>query len=213
MGWLSAIFGRRNALGLDSLSSENFSSSLNDDGPVGLSVPGSSVPNARQLIMQCANQTIKLHGIPADWLKLELLTMADEAKAYFQLQITLKHWDAYLLLHSHAFELAVMNRVREQNLAVSRSMRAVLWRVAPDAGCPYEQMPPSVAWTSDAIAQRTSNPQMFKTNKPAYVAPKNWQPQDHAATVFQDTHCNEDEVDKDLAQALEHARAMRQNTP
>ena len=212
MGWLSSLFGRKNAFGADSLSSESFNSSLSDEGPVGLSVPGSSVPNARQLIMQCANQVIRSHGIPQDWLKLELLTMADEAKAYFQLQITIKHWDGDLLLHSHAFELSVMNRVREQSLPVSRSMRAVLWRVAPDAGCPYEQMPPSVAWTQDAIAQRMVNPQMFKTNKPAYVAPKNWKPEDHAATVFQDTHCIED-VDADLAQAIQEARALRQNAP
>lgn len=212
MGWLSSLFGRKNAFGADSLSSESFNSSLSDEGPVGLSVPGSSVPNARQLIMQCANHVIRSHGIPQDWLKLELLTMANEAKAYFQLQITIKHWDGYLLLHSHAFELSVMNRVREQSLPVSRSMRAVLWRVAPDAGCPYEQMPPSVAWTQDAIAQRMVNPQMFKTNKPAYVAPKNWKPEDHAATVFQDTHCIED-VDADLAQAIQEARALRQNAP
>ena len=45
----------------------------------------------------------------------------------------------------------------------------MLWRIAADAGCPYDRMPPSVAWTPDAIAQREKNGDLFKAKPRAEV--------------------------------------------
>jgi len=163
MAWLDGLFSKKNAKAMDLLPSGGL------DADDALAVPGSSVAEARDLISRAAYETLQLNGIPKEWVKFEILTLSDAAIAYFQLQVTIKHWDAYLLLHSLAFEQTVTSRLRERSLPISRALRAVLWRVAADAGCPYDRMPPSVAWTADAIAQREKNGDLFKAKPRAEV--------------------------------------------
>ena len=163
MAWLGGLFGKKNAQAMELLPSGGL------DAEDALAVPGSTVAEARDLINRAAYENLQLNGIPKEWIKFEILTLSDAAKAYFQLQVTIRHWDAYLLLHSWAFEQTVMGRVRERSLPISRALRAVLWRIAADAGCPYDRMPPSVAWTPDAIAQREKNGDLFKAKPRAEV--------------------------------------------
>jgi hypothetical protein len=164
MAWLGGLFGKKQSM--DILPSGGL------DAGEALTVSGTNASEARELINRAAYETLQLNGVPKDWVKLEILTLSDNAKAYFQLQVTLRHWDAYLLLHSWAFEQTLMGRVRERSLPVSRALRAVLWRVASDAGCPYDRMPPSVAWTPDAIKQREGNGDLLKA-KVRLELPKN----------------------------------------
>jgi len=209
MGWLGGLFGKKSAAD-DPVADFDSRPSAAGGQSDALAVVGSSVNEARDLINRCAYETLNLHGVPKDWVKLEILTLADAAKAYFQLQVTLKHWDAYLLLHSYAFEKAVVGRIRERNRMIGQALRSVLWRVDPEAGCPYEQMPPSVAWTPDAIAQRTSNPQMFKTNKPREGAVGMNTPA-HDPTQFQET-LQVNHGDHDADEALQRILEARQQT-
>jgi hypothetical protein len=207
MSWLGSLFGKKNARDMDILSSGGL------DGTDALAVPGSSVPEAREIINRAAYEVLNLNGVPKDWVKFEILTLADSAKAYFQLQVTIKHWDAYLLLHSWAFEQAVSARIIERNMAIGRALRAVLWRIAPDAGCPYEKMPPSVAWTPDAIAQRANNVDFLKAKKANPEPPKNWNPPAPTDDGFQATLQvgNHAEADEALKQILAARQAARQN--
>ena len=211
MSWLGGLFGKKNAQNMDLLPSGGLE---NTDT---LAVPGSSATEARELINRAAYEVLNLNGIPKDWVKFEILTLADSAKAYFQLQVTLKHWDPYLLLHSLAFEQAVSARIRERNQAIGRALRAVLWRTAADAGCPYEKMPPSVAWTADAIAQRQNSGDLFKAKKANPDTPKNWVSPAQTEDGFQATlqvgnHAEADEALQRILAARQQAQSDRPNS-
>jgi hypothetical protein len=151
MGWLKKFF--RDAKGIEvSSPSTNFHDL--DGHPVAISLQSADLSSARELLSNAAAQTAQAYGIPARWLSFEVVTIADNEKAYFQLQALINHWDEYLVAHTFAFERAVIKRIREENTQVARAVRAVLWRVSPEAGCPYDDMPESKAWGADAVKKR-----------------------------------------------------------
>ncbi len=151
MGWLSNIFKESNE---DEVPSPSTSFHDLDGHPVPLTLQGSDLRAARELVKSAATQTSAVYGIPAHWLTFEVVTIADDKKAYFQLQVTMQHWDDYFASHTYAFERAVLKRIRDEDLPVGRAVRAVLWRTSPDAGCPFDDLPEPQAWTSEAIKQR-----------------------------------------------------------
>ena len=125
---------------------------------------------ARELVHGAAIRTAQVYGIPPNWLSFEVVTISDEEKAFFQLQAVLSHWDDYLMAHTYAFERAVIKKIREDNVSVGRALRAVLWRVDANAGCPYDDMPDVSAWSNDAIALRGEardriNRELFKQHQ------------------------------------------------
>ncbi len=109
---------------------------------------------AIELINESATQTVKTNGLPVDWFSFETVAVKDSEKTYFQLQILMNHWDIQMCAHSYAFECAVIKCIRKKNKGIGRALRAVLWRVAPDAGCPFDEMPDPSYWDPQALAQR-----------------------------------------------------------
>ena len=151
MNWIKNIFANPAKSGLDSPST-GFDEA--DVRAVPLPLEGHDLLAARQLIHSTAVQTALDCGIPAGWLGMEVLTISGNESAYFQLQICMNQWDEYLWMHSGAMSALIVKIVRQENRAIARAMRAVLWRVAADAGCPFDEMPPPSAWAAVAMDKR-----------------------------------------------------------
>ena len=122
--------------------------------PVPLSVTARDIRAARELVRAAAVRTAAAFGIPTNWLSYEVVTISDEEKAYFQLQVSLRIWDEQLWSQSAAFEQQALKRIREDDVNVARAVRAVLFRILPDAGCPYDELSPPEAWRPDAVKAR-----------------------------------------------------------
>lgn len=153
MGWFSTLFSKSPQR--DTTSSNSTSYHDLDGSPVPLKPAAMDLRGARDLVNQAAVRTAQVHGIPSGWLTFEVMTISDANQAYFQLQVVMNIWDEHLALHGIAFQNAVIKRIRDENLEVGRALRAVLWRVAPEAGCPYDDMPPAKAWSAEAIKKRS----------------------------------------------------------
>jgi hypothetical protein len=151
MNWIKKIFAGAAKSDLNSPSTGFLEG---DDRPVALAIADNDLIAARQLIHGTAVQVALDCGIPARWLAMEVLTITGDESAYFQLQICMNQWDEYLWMHSGALSAVVVKTVRQENTAIARAMRAVLWRVGPDAGCPFDEMPPPSAWTAAALDKR-----------------------------------------------------------
>jgi hypothetical protein len=172
MGWFSNLFltPRRHAEHSNSTSYHDL-----EGGPVPLQPAAANIRSARDVVNQAAMRTAQMHGIPPGWLTFEVLTISDAKQAYFQLQVVMNIWDEYLALHSSAFQNAVIKRIRDENLEVGRAVRAVLWRVAPEAGCPYDDMPQANAWSAEAVRKRgilreRFNRELYAMSAPASMA-------------------------------------------
>ncbi len=151
MGWLSNFLKDANNADVPS---PNTGFHDQEGQPVPISLEASNLRAARELVHNAATETASVYGLPQHWLSFEVVTISDAEKAYFQLQVLMNHWDEYMAAHSYAFERAVIKRIREENVDVGRAVRAVLWRVGADAGCPYDDMPEPQAWGVDAIKDR-----------------------------------------------------------
>jgi hypothetical protein len=151
MGWLANFF--KSPAGVDAPSHSTDFHDL-EGSPVPLKPVAADLRVARELIKTAAVQTALVYGLPARWLTFEVVTISDDQNAYFQLQVVMNHWDEYLAAHCYAFERAVIKRIREENTEVCRAVRAVLWRTAADAGCPYDDMPEAQAWSAEAVKKR-----------------------------------------------------------
>ncbi|MGA8513428.1 MAG: hypothetical protein WB821_01495 [Burkholderiaceae bacterium] len=164
MSWISKLFSKSNGVELPS-NSTGFQDM--EAAPKPIRLQGTDLRAARETIHSTAMKTAKACGVPPLWLTFEVITMADSEKAYFQLQVVIQHWDEYLAAHSYAFERAVMKRLMADNKRVGRAVRAILWRTAYDAGCPYEDMPDPGSWTTEAIKKRaaaqTQTEQLLRT--------------------------------------------------
>jgi hypothetical protein len=123
--------------------------------PVPLSLDQQDVRAARELIRAAAVRTTAIFGIPANWFSYEVVTISDDEKAYFQLQVSLRIWDEQLWSQSAAYEQQVLKRIREDDVNVARAVRAVLWRVLPDAGCPHDELAGAPAWKPEAVKARS----------------------------------------------------------
>ena len=64
--------------------------------PVPLSIQHQDVQTARELVRAAAARTTSAFGIPSNWLSYEVVTISDDEKAYFQLQVSLRIWDEQL---------------------------------------------------------------------------------------------------------------------
>jgi hypothetical protein len=124
--------------------------------PVPLSVAQQDVRAARELIRNAAVRTTQLHGIPSNWLSYEVVTIADEEKAYFQLQVSMRIWDELLWSQTSAYEQQVLKQIRQEDVNVARAVRAVLWRILPDAGCPQDELSGQATWQPDAVKERSA---------------------------------------------------------
>lgn len=151
MGWLTNLFKNQNANAALSPSTDFHEL---DAQPIAVRLQGGDLRAARELVNSTAVQTALAYGIPATWLSFEVVTISDNEKAYFQLQVLMNHWDEHLASHSFAFERAVIKRIRDSDVSVGRALRAVLWRTSPDAGCPYDDMPEASTWGADAVRKR-----------------------------------------------------------
>jgi hypothetical protein len=145
-----------------------------DGKPVPLSSQGENVRIAREMVRAAAIRTAQAFGIPAQWLSYEVVTISDEEKAYFQLQVSLRFWDEQLWSQSMAFEQQVYKRIREDDVNVARAVRAVLWRVLPEAGCPYDELAEPTSWKPEAVKTRAQAYERLRreiaTPPPASVA-------------------------------------------
>jgi hypothetical protein len=168
MSWFSQLFSKpkKTKETSNSTSYHDF-----DSKPIPLLPTKSNLQNAKDIVKRAALKTVQAHGIPADWLAFEVITIADTKNAYFQLQVEIKVWDEHLVLHTLGFQNAVIKRVRDADLEVGRALRAVLWRMSPDAGCPYDEMPPAQAWAADSIRIRSIARERMNRELKAMQAP------------------------------------------
>ena len=124
--------------------------------PMPLNIERQNVKEAREVIRAAALRTASVFGIPPHWMSYEVVTISDDDKAYFQLQISLRVWDEQLWAQSGAFEQQVLKRIREGDVGVARAVRAVLWRILPDAGCPHDELSNHEAWRAETVKIRAS---------------------------------------------------------
>jgi hypothetical protein len=126
----------------------------------------SAVVNAqREALRAAVSDTLRVHGIPPLWVASEVMTVSSQGRLVFQIILTLKFWDESLPLYFPALEASYMTRIDSTNPELSEAVRSVSWRVAPEAACPYTELPNPAFWTESARQERVAIKRRVELNQ------------------------------------------------
>ncbi len=126
----------------------------------------SSVVNAqRETLRILVGDTLRDHGIPPVWVSTEVMTVSSQGRLVFQVILTLKFWEESLPLYFSALEASYMTRLDSTNPELAEAVRSVSWRIAPDAACPYADMPNPAFWTEAVRQERVAAKRRLELNQ------------------------------------------------
>jgi hypothetical protein len=108
----------------------------------------------RELVKTMYRDTIRIGGIPKNWLACEVLTMTEAGKARFHIQFVVRQWDQEFLDYLPAFQKSFIDRVQRFSPALTERIYGIAWRFSSRCGCPVLTLPPPEHWSDSARQAR-----------------------------------------------------------
>lgn len=105
----------------------------------------------REVLRVGLRDSLIRHGIPKDWVGLEIIQTHVQGKEHgLHLRLLLKHWEPRLLTHSVAFQSSVAKRVALLDPHAPEWLAGISWQFAleDEAKCP--PLPHPDTWTAQA---------------------------------------------------------------
>ena len=104
----------------------------------------------RQLVQVLLRDALRRHGIPAEWIELQMLAVTSSSRgAGMYLRLVLKHWDERLLCYLVPFENKFFADIKCFEPKASEWLHGISWQFMLDDACPYKTMPEKEFWTFD----------------------------------------------------------------
>ena len=119
--------------------------------------PASQNTTRRELLRVVLRDTLNRHGIPAAWIGADMLVATSRNReSGIHWRITIKHWDPRLMLHSVAFQQALIKRLMTFDPMAANWLMGISWQIAlaDESECP--PMPHPASWTSHREDDPTS---------------------------------------------------------
>jgi hypothetical protein len=127
-----------------------FSRQEDEDQPVTRPVTESSRnAGTRELLRNALRETLRLQGIPIDWLGCDVFASTSRGGATgFHWRLIVRHWDPRLVVHSVALEEALFSQLRALDPAAGEWLAGISWQfaLADRKACPA--MPAPHTWAT-----------------------------------------------------------------
>lgn len=121
------------------------------------SLPSSSIPLStqqhtathRELVRVVLRDTLRLNGIPPDWVGCEILARSRSAEnVVLQIQLLIHHWHEGLLRYTPLIQQQLLQALQRFDPASDHSKHTVVWKFSPACQYPHTAMPEPGYWTS-----------------------------------------------------------------
>jgi len=109
----------------------------------------------RELTRVVLRDTLRLNGIPAEWIGCEILARPQSRSLLIQLVI--HKWHEGLLRYAPLLQQQLLQGLQRFDPASDHTGHLVVWKFAPDCDCPHTAMPAPQYWSAPA-AMETSKP-------------------------------------------------------
>lgn len=113
--------------------------------------PGHSLrlgPSRRETIRVVFKDTLRLHGIPPDWLACDVLIVRrSDGSDQVHIQLVLLKWNEKLLRYAPALEQQLRHELNRFDPTVDHSGYIISWRFSPDEKYPFSAMPDPKFWS------------------------------------------------------------------
>ncbi|MEY4882931.1 MAG: hypothetical protein RIS34_785 [Pseudomonadota bacterium] len=119
-------------------------------GPVSVLPNTQSHTNVqRELIRVVLKDTLRLHGIPANWVGCEVIVKSrSSAQEEMYVHLIIMEWNESLLRFAPALQQQLIQGLNRFDPAVDHSRYVLSWRFACE--CPYISMPDPTFWSLNA---------------------------------------------------------------
>lgn len=100
-----------------------------------------------ELVRTVLRDTVRLHGLPADWLHAELTTLPGATtNGPLHIRIIMNKWNGTLLKFTLALERLILTGLDRYDPAVDHSGYTVSWQFSKDCACPFPTLPAPETW-------------------------------------------------------------------
>lgn len=106
----------------------------------------------RELVRVVLKDTLRLHGIPGNWLTCEVTALTGQARGDdILVRLVVLKWHEPLLKFLPALQKQLIVGLDRFEPSVDHAKYVVSWQFAPDCGCPHAQLPDAKTWTMEDI--------------------------------------------------------------
>ncbi len=113
----------------------------------------------RELIRVVLKDTLRLHGIPFDWLACEVIIIGQaNGVEKLHIQLVIMKWKEPLLRYAPALQQQLLLGLDRFDPSVDHSDYIVSWRFSPSCGCPFSHLPEPKFWLKSAAPQVFEEP-------------------------------------------------------
>lgn len=136
---------RRDEPPTDSVSSASLMPSR---GPLSAAGNGESGPHRRGLVRMAVRDTLRLCGVPTDWIAAHVLAVRERnGLSHAHVRLTLNRWDERLLKYLPLIEQRVRAEMAHFEPESTAWLRSFSWEFLPD-DYPHEAMPAPSTWVA-----------------------------------------------------------------
>jgi len=147
MGFMDRLMGRPPAKAVGSQASRMGPGSGSHASTQGAATSTQSV--RKELVRVAARDTFHHNGIPADWVRVEPLTMsAPSREPGVHVRLVVLHWDPRLMLHAISLQDNLSRRITVLDPLCERWLMGVSWQFALKQQTTFPPLPHPGSWTS-----------------------------------------------------------------
>ena len=108
----------------------------------------------RQLIMVLLRDVLRRHGIPQQWIELQMMVVSSASRGSgLYVRLVLKHWDARMLNYAQAFQNELLTDIGRFEPKASEWLHGISWQFEMSTSCPYTTLPDKTFWQEPAQNQ------------------------------------------------------------
>lgn len=112
---------------------------------------GSENAIRRQLVQVLLRDVLRRHGIPPDWMELQMLVVSSESRGTgLYVRLLIKQWDARLMTYAYALQNALLAEIARFEPRASDWLHGISWQLEMGDTCPYPTLPDKSFWLEPA---------------------------------------------------------------
>jgi len=111
------------------------------------------VHTRRELVRVRTRNTLRLSGIPENWIDSQILLEPGGGRTFLHLHLVVRHWDERLQRYGVALQSKLMDEIERIDPQARQWLLSISWHYPPDLVCPYPNLPQPSVWIDAAPAQ------------------------------------------------------------
>ena len=104
------------------------------------------LPTRRELLRVRTRNTLRLPGIPENWIESQVLVEPVGGRTFLHLRLVVRHWDERLLRYAVAFQTKLMAEIERIDPQARQWLLSIVWCFPLDLHTPFPELPQPSAW-------------------------------------------------------------------